>query len=138
VEYNPRSMRPTTSAPDVLVVEDDPDLNEVVGAFVELSGYGWRSALNGAAALRELHERPPGLVLLDLMLPDIDGFEVCARLRADVTTRAVPVVVLSAVSDGAARQRATELGVQEYLVKPFDPERLMRVIRETLRAPDAP
>ncbi len=136
MRYNLGSMPSVAQPPDVLVVEDDPDLNEVVGAFVELSGFEWRSALNGATALRELRARTPGLVLLDLMLPDLDGFEVCARLRADAATREVPVVVLSAVSDLAARQRATELGVQEYLVKPFDPERLMRVIRETLSAPD--
>lgn len=120
----------------ILVVEDERDLLRVLTYNLKQAGFDVVGAADGETALRAMREERFDLVLLDLMLPDIDGFEVCARLRADAATREVPVVVLSAVSDLAARQRATELGVQEYLVKPFDPERLMRVIRETLSAPD--
>ncbi|MDB4928200.1 MAG: Response regulator containing a CheY-like receiver domain and an domain [Myxococcaceae bacterium] len=114
---------------DVLVVEDDPDLNEMIGAYVRLAGYGYRPALDGAMAARELGSRRPALVLLDLMLPDMDGFEVCRRLREDPATRDVPVVVLSAVNETESRRRAQELDVVEYLTKPFDPDALMDAVQ---------
>src|SRR5688572_18472217 len=66
----------------VLVVEDDQDINHLVGAYVELCGFEYRAALNGARALEEAHTRKPALVILDLMLPDFDGFEVCKRLKS--------------------------------------------------------
>ena len=115
--------------PDVLVVEDDPDLNEMLGAYVRLAGFRYRPALDGTSALRELGSHRPSLVLLDLMLPDIDGFEVCRRLRADDSTRDVPVVILSALNEADARRRASELDVQEFLTKPFDPDALMATLR---------
>lgn len=118
---------------DVLVVEDDPDLNEMIGAYVHLAGFPWRAALDGAEALRALRDRPPGLVLLDLMLPDVDGFEVCRRLREDEATRDVPVVVLSALDEVDTRRRAAALGVRAYLAKPFDPDALLAVIRREFR-----
>ncbi len=117
---------------DVLVVEDEPDLNFMLGAYVRLAGFSCRSALDGAAALVALRERTPGLVLLDLMLPDIDGFEVCRRLRDDPATRDVPVVMLTARDDLDARRRAGSLGVREYLTKPFDPEALIAVIQRNV------
>ncbi len=121
-------MEPTPSN-DVLVVEDDPDLNETVGAYLELEGFEYRPALDGASALREAQSRCPSLVLLDLMLPDVDGLEVCRRLRADASTRDVPVVILSALNESRFRETARELGVCEYLTKPFDPDALLAAIR---------
>lgn len=126
-------MDEAVAAVDVLVVEDDPDLNEMIGAYVELAGYPYHAALTGTDALRALRAHAPGMVLLDLMLPDLDGFEVCQRLRDDAQTRAVPVVVVSALSDPSARQRARELGARAFLAKPFDPDELIAVIREVMR-----
>ena len=114
---------------DVLVVEDDPDHNEMIGAYVRLAGYTYRPALDGDAALRALREKAPALVLLDLMLPGIDGFEVCRQMRADEATRDVPVVILSAVNEPDARRRAQELDVRAYITKPFDPDALMDALR---------
>jgi DNA-binding response OmpR family regulator len=114
---------------DVLVVEDDPDLNEMIGAYVRLAGYAYRPALDGSSALRELRAQRPALVLLDLMLPDMDGFEVCRLLRENAATRDVPVVVLSAVNEAESRHRAQELDVREYLTKPFDPDALMDAVQ---------
>lgn len=119
---------------DVLVVEDDPDLNEMLGAYVRLAGYAYRPALDGVTAVRELRARRPALVLLDLMLPDIDGFEVCRRMREDAATRDVPVVILSAVNEADARKRAIELDVREYLTKPFDPEALINALHRNAHA----
>ena len=114
---------------DVLVIEDDADINSLVCEYVGLAGYERRGALSGADGLREARERTPSLVVLDLMLPDLDGFEVYRQLRDDATTSAVPVVMLTAMHEQETRARAEELGVAEYLTKPFDPERLMQAIR---------
>ena len=70
-------------ADDVLVVEDDTQINELVGAYVQIAGYEYRSALDGAGALAAVRERLPSLIILDLMLPDTDGFEVCKQLKSD-------------------------------------------------------
>ena len=114
----------------VLVVEDDPEINELVGAYAKLAGFEYRPALDGTTALREAQARPPAAVVLDLMLPDIDGFEVCQRLKREPETRAVPVIMLTALSDAKNRQRGRECGCCEYLTKPFDPDRLMEALAE--------
>ncbi len=120
---------------DVVVVDDDPDLNEMIGSYVELAGYTYRSALDGKSAVLELRAQRPGLVLLDLMLPDIDGFEVCRLLQASESTRGVPVVFVSGVHEQDARQRARACGAREYVTKPFDPSELIEVIRRNMPVP---
>ena len=119
MEHNGRS---------VLVVEDDPDINQLVGAYAQLAGFEYRPALDGTTALREAHDHPPAAVVLDLMLPDIDGFEVCKRLKADDDTRRVPVIIVSALSSETNQQRGRACGACEYLTKPFDPDRLMEAL----------
>ena len=114
----------------VLVVEDDRELNELIGAYVQIAGFKYHAALDGAAALREARERHPALVVLDVMLPDTDGFEVCTRLKSEEATKRIPVVMLTALDRDEHRQRGRQCGAVEYLTKPFDPDRLMSVIRE--------
>lgn len=114
----------------VLVVEDDQDINFLVGAYVQLCGYEYRSALNGTRALEEAHARLPALVILDLMLPDVDGFEVCKRLKAAADTKSVPIVMLTAMTGEANRERGLALGAAAYLNKPFVPDQLIKVIEE--------
>jgi len=114
----------------VLVVEDDPELNELVGAYVEIAGYEYRSAGDGAAALRSARERHPALIVLDIMLPDIDGFEVCKRLKNDEQTRSIPIVMLTALDREEYRARGGACGAVGYLTKPFDPDQLLKTIRE--------
>ena len=118
-----------TKSQDALVVEDDASLNELIGAYVELAGMGYRRALDGTTALHEAQRRPPNLVILDIMLPDIDGFEVCRRLKAHEQTRSVPVVMLTALSQEENRRKGMECGAVDYMVKPFDPDKLMATIR---------
>ena len=113
----------------VLVVEDDPEINELVGAYVQLAGYEYASALNGTAALRKVDERRPVLIVLDVMLPDVDGFEVARRLKGEERTRGIPIVMLTALDRDEHRQRSRQMGVADYLTKPFDPDRLMDAIR---------
>jgi DNA-binding response OmpR family regulator len=117
------------SARDVLVVEDDASLNELVGAYVELAGYEYRKALDGESAVREAQQRPPRLVILDIMLPDIDGFEVCKRLKSQRLTSAIPVLMLTALSQEENRRKGLACGAADYMTKPFDPDKLMEAIR---------
>jgi DNA-binding response OmpR family regulator len=120
---------PTTGTADVLVVEDDPEINELIGAYVELAGYSCRRVLRGEDALREAHAHHPMLIVLDVMLPDLDGFEVCRRLRSASDTARIPVVMLTALDQEDMRVRAKQCGADEYLTKPFDPDRLLEAIR---------
>jgi two-component system response regulator ResD len=112
-------------AASVLVVEDDPEINQLVGAYAQIAGFEYRPALDGGTALREAHERVPAAVVLDLMLPDIDGFEICRRLKGADDTHDVPIIMLTALSGEDNRRRGIACGASEYLVKPFDPDRLI-------------
>jgi DNA-binding response OmpR family regulator len=114
----------------ILVVEDDREINELVGAYAQIAGFEYRPALDGTSALREAHARRPAAVVLDLMLPDIDGFEVCKQLKNETDTRLVPVIMLTALTDDASKQRGRECGASEYLTKPFDPDRLMAALEK--------
>src|ERR1700742_4180980 len=94
----------------ILVVEDDPDVNSLVGAYAQLCGFEYRSALTGSRGLEAAHERKPALVILDLMLPDVDGFEVCKQLKSAADTAGVPVIMLTALAGEEHRERGRECG----------------------------
>ena len=118
-------------ADDVLVVEDDPEINELVGAYAQIAGFEYRRALTGSAALDEVMRRPPRVIVLDVMLPDVDGFEVCRRLKAEGEAAGqVPVIFLTAMDNEAARKKGMECGATEYLTKPFDPDRLIATLEK--------
>lgn len=112
----------------ILVVEDDPEINQLVGAYAQIAGFEYRPALDGETALREAHEDPPAAIVLDLMLPDIDGFEICSRLKKDEDTHDVPVIILSALSGEANFSKGRECGACDYITKPFDPDRLLAAL----------
>src|SRR5437762_698826 len=113
---------------DVLVVEDDPEINELIGAYAQLAGFASRGVLRGSDALRAIAAHRPALVVLDVMLPDLDGFEICRRLRADRDTAALPIIILTALNRPDTRARAAQCGASEYITKPFDPDQLMQAI----------
>lgn len=117
---------------DVLVVEDDPEINELIGAYVELAGYHCRRVGRGNDAIAAAQQQCPSLVVLDVMLPDLDGFEICKRLRADPRTAGVPIVMLTALDQEDMRRRACQCGATEYLTKPFDPDRLLDTIQRRM------
>jgi DNA-binding response OmpR family regulator len=112
----------------ILVVEDDPDVNTLVGAYAQLCGFEYRSALTGSRGLAAAHERKPALVILDLMLPDVDGFEVCKQLKSADDTASVPIVMLTALTGDENRERGRQCGAADYLTKPFDPDQLIDTI----------
>lgn len=114
---------------NVLVVEDDADLNQLVGAYVRLCGCSYRPAHTGSEAMTLAATRKPSLVLLDLMLPDVDGFEVCRHLRAATLTHGVPIVIVSALSSEQDIRHGRECGADDYLTKPVAPDRLIQTIK---------
>jgi DNA-binding response OmpR family regulator len=113
----------------VLVVEDDPEINELVGAYMQLCGFEYRPALTGGAALRDSQSHPPVAVILDLMLPDVDGFEVCRQMRKRRELDGVPIIILSTLNAESDIQRGLACGANAYLTKPFDPDQLMNTLR---------
>jgi two-component system phosphate regulon response regulator PhoB len=120
----------TQSRRHVLVVEDDPEINELVGAYAQIAGFGYEAALNGFTALSKALAEAPVLILLDVMLPDMDGFEVCRRLKRDHLTCTIPVVMLTALDREEYRRRGQECGAAAFLGKPFDPDALIEMIRK--------
>jgi DNA-binding response OmpR family regulator len=117
----------------VLIVEDDADINATLQEALRLAGYDPVGALTGEDAFAEVQRRCPDLVLLDQMLPDVDGIEVCRRLRVAPRTKRVPIIFLTARSDEQARVRGLDAGADDYVVKPFSLQELILRIRGLLR-----
>ena len=118
----------------LLMIEDDARLAGMVSEYLSQSGYAVEHALDGATGLSALQEKPIDLVVLDLMLPDIDGLEVCRRLRAlPGEVARTPVLMLTAKGDPMDRIVGLELGADDYLPKPFEPRELLARIRAVLR-----
>jgi DNA-binding response OmpR family regulator len=119
----------------VLVADDDPDIIRFVEVNLRLEGFQVEVARDGAQALDKALDLQPELVLLDVRMPVIDGFEVCARLRADPRGAAIPVVLLTAnIPMTGDHQRAREVGADDFVVKPFDPGDLMARVRRLAQA----
>jgi two-component system alkaline phosphatase synthesis response regulator PhoP len=114
----------------ILVVDDEPHIVELARMYLEQAGYRVESTGDGAAALVQARRLHPALVVLDLMLPGLDGWEVCHRLRADSD---VPVIMLTARSDDVDRIVGLELGADDYVTKPFNPRELVARVRAVLR-----
>ncbi len=120
--------------PHLLMIEDDTRLATMVGEYLQQSGYTFEQAPEGGAGVQRLQDRLPDLVILDLMLPDIDGLEVCRRLRAlPGAACRVPVIMLTAKGDPMDRVIGLEMGADDYLPKPFEPRELLARIRAVLR-----
>jgi DNA-binding response OmpR family regulator len=119
----------------VLVADDDPDIIRFVEVNLRLEGYQVAVARNGEQALDKALELQPDVVLLDVRMPVIDGFEVCARLRADPRGAAIPVILLTAnIPVTGDHRRAREVGADDFVVKPFDPGDLMARVRALVQA----
>ncbi len=118
--------------PRILIIEDDPRLTQMIGLQLKQAGYRVLSAENGFKGLQVARAESPDLILLDLMLPGIDGFEVLEQLRGDPENRDLPVVVISAKSGQADVETANRIGADGYLVKPFRTAELLAVLRPLL------
>jgi two-component system, OmpR family, response regulator ResD len=118
----------------ILVVDDDLTIGEVVGDYLRDAGLETRHAADGPSALSLVQEWPPDLVVLDLMLPGIDGLEVCRRLRAaHGSQQALPVIMLTALGEEADRVVGLEAGADDYVTKPFSPRELALRVQAVLR-----
>jgi two-component system, OmpR family, phosphate regulon response regulator PhoB len=117
----------------VLIVDDEQDLCSLLDFNLRSAGFSTAVATTGEAALRAAREQPPELVLLDLMLPDLPGTEVCRQLRAAAGTRDVLIVMLTARGEEADRVRGFELGADDYVTKPFSVRELVLRLRALLR-----
>ena len=118
----------------LLMIEDDSRLAAMVGEYLRQSGYGFTHAADGASGLAALQDNPPDLVILDLMLPDMDGLEVCRRIKGQGgASTHTAVLMLTAKGDPMDRIVGLEIGADDYLPKPFEPRELLARIRAVLR-----
>ncbi len=121
------------TAPSVLVVEDESDIRNLIVLHLAREGFRCRTAATGDLALQEARAQLPDLIVLDLLLPEMDGLEVCRRLRADPATAGLPVIMLTAKADEVDRVVGLELGADDYVTKPFSPKELVARVRAVLR-----
>lgn len=124
--------RPQEATPLVLLVDDEQSIRTICRVNLEGDGLAVNEAADGAQALEEVKRARPSLVLLDVMMPGVDGWSVAEQLAADDDTREIPVVFLSARASHEDRLRAQELGAVGYVVKPFDPLELAGIVRDVL------
>ncbi|MEW6058944.1 MAG: response regulator [Actinomycetota bacterium] len=118
--------------PRILIVDDDPVIIRLLQINFRLEGYEVDAASRGEEALRLVQEHRPDVVVLDVMMPGLDGWEVCRQLKADPAVRHIPVIFLSARAQDEDRQRGYALGVDEYVTKPFDPAHLVEIVGRAL------
>jgi two-component system alkaline phosphatase synthesis response regulator PhoP len=117
----------------ILVVEDEQDILDLVRLYLEKEGYRVCTAVTGQDALKQVKAERPDLVVLDLMLPGLDGIEVCKRLRADPATALLPIIMLTAKAEEADTIVGLELGADDYVTKPFSPKALMARVKALFR-----
>ena len=116
----------------VLIVDDDPAILQLVALNLELEGYDVLRATSGPEALEIARDRAPQMIVLDVMMPGMDGYAVCEALRESEATGGVPVLMLSARTSASDQQRALDAGAVGYVTRPFDPSDLIAIIERHL------
>ncbi|HIE09534.1 MAG TPA: response regulator [Armatimonadetes bacterium] len=117
----------------ILVVDDEPEIVRAIRTNLELEGYEVLEAYNGPDALKIARSERPDLVVLDVLMPEMDGWQVLREIRGDKELKDTPVVLLTALSSDRDVDTGWELGAHRYLTKPFEPQRLIEVVRELLK-----
>jgi DNA-binding response OmpR family regulator len=117
----------------ILVVEDDPDIAQLIGHYLEKAGHTVEVLSSGKAVMPKVRRHPPDLVVLDLMLPELDGLMICQAMRTDPQTGAIPIIMVTARGDEADRITGLELGADDYVTKPFSPKELAARVTALLR-----
>jgi DNA-binding response OmpR family regulator len=105
----------------ILIVEDEVDIAETIQIALNAKGYKTRIAFNGLEAIEEVHKDPPDLILLDIIIPEMNGFQVCRLLKNDSRYNQIPIIMLTAKTPQSDRFQGIETGADEYITKPFDP-----------------
>ena len=122
----------------ILIVEDEEDVLELIRYTLENDGYLTESAITGREALKKAKSGVPDVIVLDLMLPELDGLDVCRLLKADAETAAIPVMMLTAKGTEADIVAGLEIGADDYITKPFSPRVLLARVKAVLRRNEAP
>jgi DNA-binding response OmpR family regulator len=117
----------------ILIVEDDPDIAQLVARYLEKAGFASEWVATGSGALQTIAARSFDVLILDLMLPHVDGIELCRRVRADPRTANLPIIMLTARADESERIVGLEIGADDYVAKPFSPSELVARVRALLR-----
>ncbi|MEK7336353.1 MAG: response regulator transcription factor [Nitrospirota bacterium] len=123
----------TASAKKVLIVEDEKDILQLVKLYLEKEGYRTVTASTGSEGLAQVRTEKPDLVVLDLMLPEIDGLEICKRLRSAPDTAMLPIIMLTAKAEESDTIIGLELGADDYVTKPFSPKTLVARVKALFR-----
>lgn len=126
-------MSTPSATPRILVVDDDQEIVRIVRAYLEKAGYQVLTAYDGETALRSLRHDHPALVVLDLMLPDRDGWDITRLVRTDPALAAMPIIMLTARIDDTDKIIGLELGADDYITKPFNPREVVARVRALLR-----
>ena len=124
--------------PKVLVVDDEPDAVELVSFNLKAAGMEVATAGDGNEALKKARSIQPNLIILDIMLPEVDGIEICKILRRDPKTSAIPIIMLTAKAAEVDRVLGLELGADDYVTKPFSPRELLLRVKRLLRVTQTP
>jgi DNA-binding response OmpR family regulator len=128
-----RSKEEKNHAGTVLIVDDEPSVREVLGSLLSEEGYRTDFAENGHVGYEKARELIPDLIILDVMMPGIDGFEVCRKIRAESPLAQVPIIMITAVSDDRSRLRSIQSGADEFISKPFDFEELLTKVKKVAK-----
>ncbi len=131
-EPKPAAQQSGRAAATILLAEDHLDSREALSALLEAFGFAVIPAVNGAEAVELARERHPDLILMDIMMPEVDGFEATRRIRDFPETRHVPIITLTAME--GARDRAMEAGADDYLAKPINSGQLLDKVRDWLNS----
>jgi two-component system phosphate regulon response regulator PhoB len=131
----PRGAKNTKT---ILVVEDEKDIVDLIAYHLKQSGFSVLTALDGPSALEQAKKKRPGLVILDLMLPGMDGKDVCRALKSNPLTQSIPILMLTAKSEEMDRVIGFELGADDYVTKPFSPRELVLRVKAILRRKEVP
>lgn len=116
----------------VLVVDDNQDAINILSAILKKAGYLVGVAKDGQEALQKLNSDVPALILLDVMMPKMDGYEVCKAIKTNPAISQIPILMISAKTDGVSQKRGLELGAADYLMKPIQPNEILRKVRQYL------
>ena len=126
------SIRPMAAGARILICDDDPAILRVLQVNLEVEGYETLLAHHGEEALKIAGREKPDLIILDIMMPRMDGYQTCDALKADPETKDIPVVFLSAKAQDSDIEKGKSYGVEDYLTKPFDPDTLIEVVERVI------
>src|SRR5687768_1880712 len=118
----------------ILIADDEEDIKTVLQMFLQSRGYEVITSFDGLDAIDQVRREKPDAVLLDIMMPLIDGFEVCRKLKADPATAQIPIIMVSAAGHAESVKKGLSAGAADYLVKPFEPEVLFKLLQKLIPA----